>query len=142
MLALARENVVAAGFAGRIALERADGSALPYADGRFAAVVSNSIVHHIPDPARCFAEMVRVAAPGATLFVRDLLRPGSVDEVDRLVALHADGANDRQRQLFHDSLHAALTLDEVRGIVAPLGFTVDTVTRTSDRHWTFSAAAP
>ena len=41
----------------------------------FAAVMSNSIVHHIPDPRTVFAEIARVAAPGATIFVRDLLRP-------------------------------------------------------------------
>ena len=40
----------------------------------FGAVMSNSIVHHIPEPASVLAEMVRVAAPGGLLFVRDLLR--------------------------------------------------------------------
>ena len=48
---------------------------MPFAAGSFPAVMSNSIVHHIPDPRTVFAEIARVAAPGATIFVRDLLRP-------------------------------------------------------------------
>ena len=141
MLEIARKNTVEAGFQERIAIELADGSALPYPDGRFHAVVSNSIIHHIPEPAGCFAEMVRVSANGAAIFVRDLLRPDSIAELERLVQLHAADANERQRSLFRDSLHAALTLDEVRGFIVALGFPADTVMQTSDRHWTWSATA-
>jgi hypothetical protein len=39
--------------------------------------------------------------------------------------------------LFSDSLHAALTLDEVRDLVQSLGFPSETVEQTSDRHWTW-----
>jgi ubiquinone/menaquinone biosynthesis C-methylase UbiE len=141
MLKLGEKNVATAGFTSRIKLELINASSMPYASGEFAAVISNSIIHHIPKPAGCFAEMVRVARSGATLFVRDLLRPESDAEVDRLVNLHAAGANDHQRKLFRDSLYAALTLDEVRGLVVPLGFAMDTVKQTSDRHWTWAATA-
>jgi len=110
-----------------------------YTDGAFPAVMSNSIVHHIPQPAAVFAEIVRVAAPGATLFVRDLLRPADRDELTRLVESYAGGANAHQKQMFADSLHAALTLDEVRALVASLGFGPETVRPTSDRHWTWTA---
>ena len=50
MLALAQRNVESAGFADRIAIEKADAKQLPYPDGHFGAVISNSIIHHIPDP--------------------------------------------------------------------------------------------
>lgn len=142
MLKVAARNVAAAGCGSRVTLERVNGRSLPYPDGRFGSVVSNSIIHHIPQPADCFAEMVRACRPGGVLFVRDLLRPHSRDELDRLVNLHAAGANDTQRALFADSLHAALTPDEVRAIVAAFGFPPDTVRQTSDRHWTFAATKP
>jgi hypothetical protein len=41
--------------------------------------------------------------------------------------------------MFADSLHAALTLDEVRDLVASLSFSPDTVQQASDRHWTWCA---
>lgn len=139
MLALARENVRRAGFADRIRLEKVDAKGLPFPDGAFGAVISNSIVHHIPGPAAAIGEMVRVARRGATLFLRDLLRPVSLNVLRRLVATYAGDANDHQKKMFGDSLHAALTLEEVRGIVTQLGFAADSVQQTSDRHWTWAA---
>jgi ubiquinone/menaquinone biosynthesis C-methylase UbiE len=142
MLAVGRVNVRAAGLDDRIRLERVDAKVMPYADGSFAAVISNSIVHHIPEPVRVVAELVRVTAPGGLLFVRDLLRPADDAEVRRLVDLYAAGANEHQRQMFDDSLRAALTLDEVRALVKAHGFDSVTVQQTTDRHWTWSALNP
>jgi ubiquinone/menaquinone biosynthesis C-methylase UbiE len=140
MLAIAHRNIERSGFADRIAAERVNGRDLSYPNGSFGAAVSNSIIHHIPNPIECFREMVRVCRPGGSLFVRDLLRPDSTAELDRLVNLHAAGANLHQRALFANSLHAALTLDEVRAIAGELGFALDAVRQTTDRHWTFAAA--
>jgi hypothetical protein len=80
-----------------------------------------------------------VAAPNGIVFIRDLCRPASSAELDRLVRVHTASATSVQRQLFADSLHAALTVDEVRAIVAALPFAAATVEATSDRHWTLSA---
>lgn len=140
MLALGRENVRNATFEKRIRLEKINGRQMTYADRSFAAIMSNSIVHHIPEPKHVFAEMVRVAAPGATLFVRDLLRPRDADTLQRLVQMYAGSDNAHQRRMFAESLHAALTLSEVQGLVAVHGFDTATVQQTSDRHWTWSAA--
>ena len=76
MLAVGRENVRRAGLEGGLRLERWDAKEMPCADDTFAAVMSNSIVHHIPEPIAVFVEMVRVVRPGGVLFIRDLLRPG------------------------------------------------------------------
>jgi ubiquinone/menaquinone biosynthesis C-methylase UbiE len=138
MLALGRENVSRANLEVRITLEKCDAKSLSSADGQFAAVVSNSIVHHIPDPRRVLKEMVRVLRPGGVIFVRDLLRPADQETLQHLVDTYADGANDHQRQMFADSLHAALTVDEVRELVTPLGFAASNVVQTTDRHWTWS----
>ncbi len=139
MLKLARSNVERAGFADRIRVAQVNGRRMDYPDAHFAAVVSNSIIHHIPEPAECFAEMVRVCAPGGRLFVRDLVRPESSERLRELVELYAGSENAHSRQMFADSLHAALTLDEVRGFVGELGFAPEAVALTSDRHWTWSA---
>jgi ubiquinone/menaquinone biosynthesis C-methylase UbiE len=149
MLGRARQNVVRAGFQDRIMLEIVDAKRLPYPDGAFATVVSNSIVHHIPEPAGALREMFRVTAPGGRLFVRDLARPDSDAEVDRLVELYGGSAPEdpalrasfeRQRELLRASLHAALTADEVAQMAADLGIPRDAVAMTSDRHWTLAFA--
>lgn len=139
MLCLARENVAHRGLTERITLERVDAKGLPYADGQRAAVISNSIVHHIPEPTAALAEAVRVLAPGGLIFVRDLARPRDAIEVERLIETYAAGANQHQRQLFDDSLRAALSVEEIRVQVGQLGFDPLSVAPTSDRHWTWSA---
>jgi ubiquinone/menaquinone biosynthesis C-methylase UbiE len=139
MLRVAQENVVRAGLSQRIELQFVDAKTLPFADGAVRAVISNSIVHHIPEPAAVLAEMVRVAAPGATLFVRDLLRPDDEATLRRLVATYAGDANGHQQNMFGESLHAALTLAEIRTLVMSLGYNEETVQQTTDRHWTWCA---
>jgi ubiquinone/menaquinone biosynthesis C-methylase UbiE len=142
MLRVAEANVVRAGLAQRIEIQLVDAKTLPFADGAFQAVISNSIVHHIPEPATVLAEMVRVAAPGATLFVRDLLRPDDDAALRRLVATYAGDANSHQQKMFGESLHAALSLAEIRTLVMSLGYNAETVRQTTDRHWTLCARKP
>jgi ubiquinone/menaquinone biosynthesis C-methylase UbiE len=139
MLRVAGENVASAGLSARIALQMASATALPYRDACLPAVVSNSLIHHLPEPARALREMSRVVARGGFLFVRDLFRPVSSSAVDRLVDTYAAGATAHQRQLLDDSLRAALTMDEVREAVAGLPLTQVSLSATSDRHWTLAA---
>jgi ubiquinone/menaquinone biosynthesis C-methylase UbiE len=137
MLEVARYNVEVNSLAGRIELAHVDAKRLPFADGIFDVVMSNSIVHHIPEPIQVLREAVRVTKNGGLLFFRDLLRPENEEELDRLVANYAAGANEHQQRMFAESLHAALSLDEIRGLVGLLGFGGDGVQATSDRHWTW-----
>jgi ubiquinone/menaquinone biosynthesis C-methylase UbiE len=137
MLDLGRANVAGAGLADRVRLALGDAKALGLVAGSFEAVISNSIVHHIADPLPVLSEMARMVAPGGTLLVRDLARPGTEAEVAHLVASYAGGEPPRARALFEASLHAALTLPEMRDLVRALGLPDDGVTMTSDRHWTW-----
>jgi ubiquinone/menaquinone biosynthesis C-methylase UbiE len=142
MLALARENVADAGLSGRIELALADAKNLPFHAARFPAVISNSILHHIAEPQQVIAEAVRVTAPGGLLFHRDLCRPQDEAQLEHLVTTYAGAATAYQRKLFADSLRAALTLDEIRHLVASFGVPPDSVSMTSDRHWTWVAWIP
>jgi ubiquinone/menaquinone biosynthesis C-methylase UbiE len=137
MLELGQKNLAAVGLADRVALHLVDAKRLPYADGRFSCVMSNSILHHIPEPRHLLSETVRVCDPRGTIFFRDLLRPADKRTLDRLVDLYVAGGTQHQRQLFAESLHAALTLEEVRTLIAEFGFDPQTVHATTDRHWTW-----
>lgn len=139
MLTLARTNVERAALEERIHLLLADAKRLPFSDGSFPIVISNSIVHHIGQPQTVLAEAIRVTENTGLLFHRDLARPNDEHQLRHLVDTYAGDATPYQRKLFADSLRAALNLDEVRALVTSFGFTPDTVQMTSDRHWTWSA---
>lgn len=139
MIELANRNITNAGLTSRIRAELVNARGLPFPDQHFAAVISNSIIHHIPEPMIVFTEIVRVGQGSGVIFVRDLFRPNDEAMLTHLVQTYASDANAHQRMLFADSLRAALTVDEVRGFVTQLGYAAETVTATSDRHWTWAA---
>lgn len=142
MLQLGQKNIIREGLQTQIKLEQVDAKGLPYAVGAFDAVISNSIVHHIPEPMRVVCEMLRVLRPGGLLFVRDLLRPPDALQIATILAKHAGGTNEHQRELFERSLHAALTLEEVGGLLEKLGLPREAAYRSTDRHWTVCATKP
>jgi 2-polyprenyl-3-methyl-5-hydroxy-6-metoxy-1,4-benzoquinol methylase len=152
MLALAERNVARAGLAGRVSVSLRDAKATGWPPGSFDTIISNSIVHHIPEPGDVLAEIWKLARSGGHLFVRDLERPATDARVAELVATYAPvpaglpgverARHERQRDLFEASLRAALTVDEVRAIVAELGVPASAVRATSDRHWTLSCGKP
>jgi ubiquinone/menaquinone biosynthesis C-methylase UbiE len=151
MLAIARRNVGRAELGARIHIESGDAKSMRWEDGAFDTVISNSVIHHMPDPGHVLREMRRLVGPGCMLFVRDLVRPESAERVRQLVETYAplqdcadavvQAMQVRQRALFEASLHAALTLDEVVALAAPLGIPSEAVRLTSDRHWTLSGRA-
>lgn len=136
MLVLGRRNVEEAGLLQRITLELADGKRLPYPNWDFDLVISNSVVHHLPQPIDLFREAARLVTPRGAVLIRDLIRPATVAEIDRIV--DAAGIFDAtQRQLLWDSLHASLTIEEVEQLVQEVGL-AGKVYRSSDRHWTLA----
>ncbi len=138
MLDLARYNVAVASMELRIQLHHGDSKQLRFEDAMFDGVISNSLIHHVPEPRTVLAETVRVCKPGGRIFVRDLYRPSSTEVVETLVQMYTACETTYNQQLFRQSLCAALTLVEIRQIVAGFGFAHETVQMTSDRHWTWS----
>lgn len=136
MLKLGRLNVKRARLEKRVRLQCCDAKKLPQRAATFDMVISNSIVHHIPQPLGVFQEIARVAKPGAGLFIKDLLRPASLTVWRRLVKTYAGDCNAYQQKLFADSLRAALTLQEVAALVHQAGIQGATIRQVSDRHWT------
>lgn len=137
MLDLAATNVDVAGVMDQVQLEHADAKTLePFADAICDCVISNSLLHHIPDPEVVLRRALRLVRPDGRIFIRDLMRPATAAEVDRLTERYAAGEPVEAKQLLHQSLHAALTIDEVRNLLIACELPPDTVRPTSDRHWT------
>ncbi|MEG4169125.1 MULTISPECIES: methyltransferase domain-containing protein [unclassified Microcoleus] len=136
MLKVGAQNVEKAGVRSQISLELIDAKAMPYPDSYFNMVISNSIIHHLPDPLPFLQEVKRVLKPQGAIFLRDLLRPEKAEIRDNLVNLYAGDCNAHQKQLFSDSLQAAFTLDEVEEMIQNAGLDGLRIYESSDRHWT------
>ena len=99
-------------------LSRLPDPALP---GGFSAVVSNSLLHHLHDPAVLWGAVRQLAAPGARIFVKDLRRPADAAAVEALVQRHAADAPPVLQHDYRASLQAAFTPEEVRGQLRAAG---------------------
>lgn len=140
MLKVGAENVEKAGVRSQIGLELIDAKAMPYPDRYFDMVISNSIIHHLPDPLPFLQEVRRVLKPNGAIFLRDLLRPETTEIRNNLVGLYAADCNAHQQQLFSDSLQAAFALGEVEEMMRNAGLDGLRIYESSDRHWTAERA--
>jgi ubiquinone/menaquinone biosynthesis C-methylase UbiE len=73
--AVTRANAEAAGVSGRVSLDTADMTALPYPDESFDLIVSSLAIHNIPaapDRLRALDEALRVLRPGGRLVIADI----------------------------------------------------------------------
>lgn len=135
MLDLAREKLAEDRVAGgRIHLRC---SFLPCSDlphEAYATVVSNSLLHHLGDPAVMWQTVAHAAMPGGHVVVMDLARPTSVLAADALVESYALNEPEVLRRDFRNSLLAAYTVDEVVDQLHEAGLHGLRVTMVSDRH--------
>lgn len=136
MLQIGLQHIREAGLQQQIALELMDAKQLPCQDGHFEMVVSNSLVHHLPDPLPFFLEVSRVLQPNGAILIRDLIRPPDEKTLNDIVESIGAEYDTRQKQLFCDSLYAALTLDEVNQLISQAGLQDVIVYQSSERHWT------
>jgi len=132
MLALGREAV--RGRPLRVGLVGARLPRLPFADRGFDAVISNSLLHHLPEPATFWSEVHRLLSPGGVVHVMDLFRPGSVDEARAIVEAAAGDEDPILKDDFFNSLLAAFTPDEVRGQLTAAGLGHLECVVVSERH--------
>ncbi|MDR4493363.1 MAG: class I SAM-dependent methyltransferase [Nitrospirales bacterium] len=99
------------------------------------ALISNSLVHHVPNPLRFWFAVKSFMKPGGPVLVMDLLRPESEEEARALVDQYAAKESEQLRQDFFNSLLAAFTEDEVAAQLAELNLSRLMVDVPDDRHW-------
>ena len=133
MIDLAEKAVAEKGLADRIQFrrERFQTCVVDPAD----AVISNSLLHHVPNPLQFWYTAKKLAMPGARVLVMDLLRPGSFDEAQAIVDRYASEEPATLRRDFLNSLLAAFTEDEVASQLAELNLSRLLIDVPDDRHW-------
>ncbi len=100
----------------------------------FSLLVSNSLLHHLPDPSALWASLKSLGHAGTQVVVMDLFRPVDQATLDALVNEYAGDESEILQIDFANSLHAAWTVDEVRQQLDDSGLQPFTVQAVSDRH--------
>ncbi len=143
MLEIAKQEIDIAGCLGQISLSHVAVEAMEqFEDGMADTVISNSLLHHLEEPCAGLEPAVRLTRDGGRTFIRDLARPETEGEIESMVKSYSGSESENGQQLFRQSLHAALTLNEIRLIARGLGIPEDDVQMSSDRHWTINYCRP
>jgi 2-polyprenyl-3-methyl-5-hydroxy-6-metoxy-1,4-benzoquinol methylase len=137
MIKLAETAVKEAGLASRIALRCERMQTLSLAEPADAAI-SNSLLHHIPNPFQFWYGLKKQVRSGSYVLVMDLLRPESPEAAQAIVDRHAAGEPAILRRDFYNSLLAAFTEDEVAAQLAELNLSRLLIDVIDDRHWIVS----
>lgn len=143
MLQFASEALHAAPqFGGRVQFIQGllPGASLPLAG--YDAVVSNSLLHHLHDPAVFWAAVREAGVPGAGVLVMDLFRPPSQAAAQAIVEQYAANEPEVLRTDFFASLCAAFEPDEIRGQLRACGLAGLQVRTVSDRHLLVTGRLP
>jgi cyclopropane fatty-acyl-phospholipid synthase-like methyltransferase len=134
MIALGVEAIRAAGLANRITLrcERFQETIL---EERADAVISNSLLHHVPNALQFWYAAKKLAQPGAVVLVMDLLRPESPEAAKAIVEKYAADEPAILRRDFYNSLLASYTEDEVAAQLTEMNLSRLLIDVLDDRHW-------
>ncbi len=135
MLAAGRVAAVAAGLDDRIEFREVllPDSAPPRQP--YDLLFSNSLLHHLADPAVLWSSLRQWAAPSTRVFVMDLMRPASQADAHALVDRYAGGEPAVLRADFYNSLLAAYRPGEVEAQLQVAGLSHLTIEVISDRHF-------
>lgn len=102
------------------------------------AVISNSLVHHVPNAFQFWYAVKNLAKPGAPVLVMDLLRPETTEEARALVDQYAADEPEQLRHDFYHSLLSAFTEDEIAAQLAEMYLSRLLIDVPDDRHWIVS----
>jgi 2-polyprenyl-3-methyl-5-hydroxy-6-metoxy-1,4-benzoquinol methylase len=100
----------------------------------YDAIISNSLLHHLHDPAVFWSAVRESGAPDAAVLVMDLFRPPSAAAARAIVEKYAAAEPEVLRKDFHASLCAAFEPGEIRAQLAASGLGGLEVQTVSDRH--------
>lgn len=134
MLAAGKKAVAAAGLKERIRLFNRRLPTTDFPRQKYPVIISNSLLHHLHDPAVLWDAVLKVSEEDTTVFIMDLMRPDSETEAARLVDEYAAGEPEVLQRDFYHSLCAAFLPEEVEEQMQRAGLRELRVEIISDRH--------
>jgi ubiquinone/menaquinone biosynthesis C-methylase UbiE len=109
-------------------------------DHDYAAIISNSLLHHLHEPLVLWQTLCRYGRPGTQVCIMDLRRPATEAEARELKNSYASGEPELLQRDFYNSLLAAFTPEEVRHQITLAGLKGLVVESVSDRHLLISGS--
>ncbi len=110
--------------------------------GAYDLVMSNSLLHHLPDPQVLWRTLRASGRPGALVLVMDLMRPPSPGWAESLVITYVGEEPELLQDDYRASLFAAFEPAEVQAQLTEAGLESLTVAVVSDRHLAVSGRLP
>lgn len=110
----------------------------PIPERPWAAIVSNSLLHHLHDPSGLWTTIRQHARPGTLVFVKDLMRPESQEQAQRFTELYTGDEPEVLQRDFYNSLLAAFRPAEVEAQLRQAGLEGLKVRPVSERHLTIA----
>jgi SAM-dependent methyltransferase len=101
---------------------------------QYSVIISNSLLHHLHDPAVLWRCIKNYSHDHTIIFVMDLMRPHTAQEAMELVNTHSDAEPLILRQDFYNSLCAAFTPGEVQDQINTASLGQLNIKAISDRH--------
>ncbi len=134
MLSFGRQRLLRESLEGRINLKCCylPTDELPLA--HYDAIISNSLLHHLHQPAVLWDAINTAAGSGCYIYVVDLMRPDSPQSAQALVDANAAGEPEVLQRDFYNSLLAAFTPQEIAAQLKIAGLEYLHVEPISDRH--------
>ena len=135
MIAAGRAAAVAAGLDDRIEFQevRLPDNTPPRRS--YDLLFSNSLLHHLADPAVLWSSLRRWSEPAARVFIMDLMRPASQADARALVERYASGEPTVLRTDFYNSLLAAYRPGEIEAQLRAAALCHLAIEVVSDRHF-------
>ena len=134
MIETAKERVTKAKLNSKISLLEGYVPGLLLKEQSFDTIISNSLLHHLPNPVVLWEEIIRLGKSNAAIFIMDLLRPSSPEKVKETVEKYSRDGHPVLKEDFYNSLLAAFTMDEVKDQLKNAGLVKLNAEIISDRH--------
>lgn len=104
----------------------------------YDVIISNSLLHHLHNPAVLWDTIKRFSRKGTIIFIRDLIRPPSQEDARRIVETYSGNEPEILKRDFYNSLLASFREEEVKEQLLKAGLNQMWIRRVSDRHMVIS----
>jgi len=112
---IARENIQKKGLENRINIIKTDAKNMELPSSSYDIVMCHDMLHHVREPVYVINEIVRVSKPCGGILIRDILRPRSQAELERIIMERAeDIGNTNTDKTVRESAIAVLSLEEIK----------------------------
>ena len=101
---------------------------------KYQVILSNSLLHHLHNPAVMWQSLKNLATADTLIFVMDLMRPESRQEAEMLVNTYCETEPDVLRRDFYNSLCAAFKPNEIKLQLEGAGLRGLIIETVTDRH--------